>query len=58
MDIDIKYYKMRLFKKKENQNEVLIRKMKEYDSRVKTKGQKPVKQSVKPTPQLNTNRLG
>jgi hypothetical protein len=49
---------MRLFKKKENQNEVLIRKMKEYDSRVKTKGQKPVKQSVKPTPQLNTNRLG
>ena len=56
MDIDIKYYKMKLFKKKEGQNESLLRKMNEYDNKSKGKGQKPVKQSKKPTPQLNTNR--
>jgi len=41
---------MRLFRKRENQDEKLIRKMKEYDEKKKTKqseskiyGQKPVK---------------
>ena len=44
---------MRLFRKRENQNEKLIRKMKEYDEKEKTKqseskiyGQKPVKRKT------------
>ena len=44
---------MRLFRKRENQDEKLIRKMKEYDEKEKTKqskskilGQKPVKRKT------------